>query len=381
MCALLALPASAFAQTPRSPTIFSPASQSGTINVRAAVVLTDYSLKPLPLLRIVARSTDRPDSISAQTDLDGRVTMTLRVGTYTLRAKTAQPVAGNSYAWSVRVNVRPSKAELVQLTNANASADSVATMTTVAAAAPVAAAPVAAAPVTAVKAAPPPATPPSPFAPPTQPVTQAPARAPVQIPKPAPTPLPVVRAQPLEPRANTSRLLLGLSFDASSIKSDDLSASTESGAGLAAQVGWGFTKNFALVMDASAARISSLNGDFDLAHVDIGGRWHFVSMRSSFVPFVEVGYSGRAATGQTAMMTDGAGNTYIGDLSILGSGVSLGGGFQYFLARTWAIGGALKWTTGQFSRVQFDNVSVDGLAIDATSARFNMGFTWFPMGR
>ena len=35
---------------------------------------------------------------------------------------------------------------------------------------------------------------------------------------------------------------------------------------------------------------------------------------------------------------------------------------------------------GEFSRVQFDNVSVDGFEIDATSARFNLGFTWFPMG-
>jgi hypothetical protein len=182
-------------------------------------------------------------------------------------------------------------------------------------------------------------------------------------------------------RANTTKLLLGLSFDASSIKSDDLNASTESGAGMAAQVGWGFTRNFALILDASAARIASLNGDFDLAHVDVGGRWHFVSMRSGFVPFVEVGYSGRAATKQGALMTDGAGNMYTGDLSILGSGVSLGGGFHYFVAPSWAIGGALKWTTGQFSRVQFDKVTVDGFSIDATSARFNMGFTWFPMGQ
>jgi hypothetical protein len=36
---------------------------------------------------------------------------------------------------------------------------------------------------------------------------------------------------------------------------------------------------------------------------------------------------------------------------------------------------------GEFSRIQVNNVTVDGFAIDATSARFNMGFTWFPMGR
>jgi hypothetical protein len=80
-------------------------------------------------------------------------------------------------------------------------------------------------------------------------------------------------------------------------------------------------------------------------------------------------------------MFDEMGNTYTGDLAILGSGVSLGGGLQYFIASRWALGGSLKWTMGEFSRVQIDDVSIDGLGIDATSARFNMGFTWYPMGR
>jgi hypothetical protein len=414
VCALLALPASAFAQSPRSPTVFSPETQVGTVNVRAAMVLTDYTIKPLPLLKVVARRVDRPDSVSAETDLDGRATMSLRVGTYNLRAKTAQPVNGQSYAWNVRVVVRPNKLEQVQLTNSNALTDSIPKPAVVAAAptvTPPAASPasqpipvakpatkpppqpapvqkkIVAAPVDSSKrtvaVTPPPApapvpeSQPSPFA-----VPPSPAPVSVQPATPAQHATPKPRATPAPmPRANTNKLLLGLSFDASSIKSDDLNSSTESGAGMAAQLGWGFTKNFALVLDASAARIASLNGDFDLAHVDVGGRWHFVSMRSGLVPFVEVGYSGRAATKQGALMTDGAGNMYTGDLSILGGGVSLGGGFHYFVAPTWAIGGALKWTTGQFSRVQFDNVSVDGFQIDATSARFNMGFTWFPMGR
>ena len=37
ICALLAFPATAFAQSSRSPTIFSPSQQMGTVNVRAAV--------------------------------------------------------------------------------------------------------------------------------------------------------------------------------------------------------------------------------------------------------------------------------------------------------------------------------------------------------
>jgi hypothetical protein len=171
--------------------------------------------------------------------------------------------------------------------------------------------------------------------------------------------------------------MFGLAFDAASIRSNDLTRSTASGPGVGATLGWGLTRNFALVLGASAARISSLDGDFDLGHADVVGRWHFVN-RSALVPFVEVGYAGRVASKQDAIMTDGTGSTTTGKLSIMGGGPSAGGGFEYFAMPGLALGGSFKWTGGQFTRVQFDNVSVDGLKIDATSARFNMGFTWYP---
>ena len=368
----------------------------GTINVRAALVTSDFAVKLLALLKIVARRADRPDSMAVQTDLDGRVSLHLRVGTYTVRAKTPQPVAGRSYSWSVQVVVRPSRNQNLQLTNANAdSAES--------APAVVASAPVPMPPVT--KPAPSPAAERPPVQKPTveKPATEQPAENPFSvpaaanppraaIPQPAPTPMPAAQApapapvlarsaQPAMPRANTSKLILGLSLNGSSISSEELTTSRESGAGLSAQLGWGFTKNFAIVLDASAARIESIDGNFDLAHVDVSGRWHFVSRSHGFVPFLEVGYSGRAAGKQDVLLFDDAGNTYNGDLTILGSGLSLGGGMEYFIAPKWALGGTFKWTTGQFTQVKFDNVTVDGLALDATSARFNLGFSWYPMGR
>ena len=382
-CALLALPGSVFAQSTKGRTIFAPSAQVGTITLRAAVVLPDYSVKPLPLLRVVAQRTDRADSVASETDLDGRLSMSLNPGTYTLRAKTAHPVAGRSYGWAVRVVVRPQRTEQVQLTNSNAStADSVATVVAAAPArapAPAAVAPAQSAPARSVtqkpaqSAKPAPTTTltsstaaePTPFTPPTKAIASS-----------APTTRRVFSEA--RPRTNTTGLMLGLAFDASSIRSDDLNSATESGPGLGGTIGWGFTKNFAMVLDASAAHISSLDGDYDLGHVDVGGRWHFVN-RSGFVPFVEIGYSGRAAVKQDAILADGNGNTYTGDLSIMGSGVSGGAGFQYFATRSFALGGSFKWTGGQFTRVQFDKVSVDGLQVDATSARFNMGFTWFPM--
>jgi len=145
-------------------------------------------------------------------------------------------------------------------------------------------------------------------------------------------------------------------------------------------MGWGFTPNFAVFMDGSAARIASDDGNFDLAHFDIGARWSFVSPTRALVPFLEAAVTGRAAGEEDVILSDDFGNLYQGDLSILGNGFSFGGGLQYFVAPKWALGGSLKWTIGEFSRVQFDNVSVDGLDLDATSARFNLGFTWYPMG-
>jgi hypothetical protein len=407
---MLVLPAGVLAQSPRTPTVFSPTAQMGAVNVRAALVLADYGVKPLPLMNIVARRTDRPDSVSLQTDLDGRVMMSLRVGTYTLRAKTLQPVGGWSYAWSVRVVVRPSRTQTVQLTNANA--DSV-RGSSVVASAPATPAPVTR-PAPAVEkpavekpavekpavqkpAVQKPAVVEKPVADPFSPppgvtprnvasvdssrmVGPSPALSPSRPAVVAPTPAPVRPSVPSAlPRANTSKLILGLALNGSGIQSEELTSSTESGAGLSGLLGWGFTKNFAILLDASAARIESFDGNFDLAHVDMSGRWHFVSSSHGFVPFVEVGYSGRAAIKQDVLLSDDAGTVYTGDLRILGGGITVGGGLEYFVAPTWALGGSFKWTTGRFDRVQFDNVTVDGLALDATSARFNVGFSWYPM--
>jgi len=116
VCALLALPTSAFAQSTKGPTIFSPASQVGTVNLRAAIVLQDYTVKPLPLLKVVAlKNNERPDSVAAQTDLDGRATLTLNVGMYTVRARTPQPVGGRMYEWAVKVVVRPQQSQSLDL--------------------------------------------------------------------------------------------------------------------------------------------------------------------------------------------------------------------------------------------------------------------------
>jgi len=186
----------------------------------------------------------------------------------------------------------------------------------------------------------------------------------------------VVRSTPV--RANTSGFFLGLSLNGSSIQFDEASNDIESGGGLSAQIGWGFTRNFAMLFDVSGAAIRSDGGDYGLGHVELSGRWHFASPTRALVPFLEVGYAARAVTQNGFVYVDDFGNILSGDFSLLGTGASFGGGLQYHVTPTMALGGSLKWTVGNFSTVKLDNVSVDGLDIRATTARLNLGFTWYP---
>lgn len=178
--------------------------------------------------------------------------------------------------------------------------------------------------------------------------------------------------------SSTRGLFLGLHLNGSAISMDEPDTDMESGGGFGLQLGYGFTPRLAVVLDGTGAMMSSSAGDYSLGHFDIALRYAFTHATRRFAPFLEVGYSGRAAVQDD--VTISAGGYYgRGDLSISGTGLTLGGGAQYYLSPRVALGAGLKWTTGEFSTVKFDNVSVDGLELDATSTRFNVGLTWYPM--
>ena len=180
------------------------------------------------------------------------------------------------------------------------------------------------------------------------------------------------------PRANTEKLMLSLALGGASINSDELENDSESGGGFSAQVGWGFTKLFTLLVDASAAVMDPDDEEFVLLHGDLLGRFNFASPRRAWVPFVEVGLTGRVA-GQDDIVVIGDDGPQEVDLEISGGGVTFGGGLQYYVAPQLAFGASLRWTVGEFSTVKFNNVSVDGFELDATTTRLNLGLTWRPM--
>ena len=179
-------------------------------------------------------------------------------------------------------------------------------------------------------------------------------------------------------RSNTEKLMLSLAIGGTSIKSDEFENESESGGGFSMQLGWGFTRLFTLLVDASGSVMGDDDDEFVLGHGDLLGRFHFANPQRQWVPFVEGGISGRVAGQDDITIVDENGSQEV-DLEISGGGFTFGGGIQYHVAPAWALGAGIRWTVGEFSEVKINNVSVDGFELDATSTRLMFGVTWRPM--
>jgi len=181
------------------------------------------------------------------------------------------------------------------------------------------------------------------------------------------------------PRSNTEKLMLSLALSGTSLYSENLQDESHNGGGFSAQLGWGFNRLFTLLVDGSGSVMDQDKDDrFVLVHFDVLGRFNFAGPRRAWVPFVEGGFSGRVA-GQDNIVVNGIGGPQEVDLEISGGGLTFGGGVQYYVVPALALGANVRWTVGEFKTVKFNNVSVDGVEIDATTTRINLGLTWRPM--
>jgi Outer membrane protein beta-barrel domain len=173
--------------------------------------------------------------------------------------------------------------------------------------------------------------------------------------------------------ANVKGFSLGIALNGSAISSDEVADGTDSGGGLTLGLGYGFTPRLLLFLDGTAASIRADGESWVLAHGDLGLRFHFTAPGRGFTPFVEGAFTTRTGTQENIEFLDGE----TADLEISGPGFTAGAGFLYFFSPRTALSTGLRWTTGEFTTVKFGNVSVDGLDLDATSTRVNIGLTWF----
>jgi hypothetical protein len=110
------------------------------------------------------------------------------------------------------------------------------------------------------------------------------------------------------------------------------------------------------------------NSPYRLDHVDAGLRWHFVGAARALVPSLDLAFSRRTAT-----------KLYYDGVPVSGDAFSAGAGLQYFVSRTAALGTTVRWMAGEFSRIGSGAATVKGFELDATSARLDFGFTWYPV--
>jgi hypothetical protein len=115
-----------------------------------------------------------------------------------------------------------------------------------------------------------------------------------------------------------------------------------------------------------------MNGEFGgssaLAHVDVGTRVHFLAGTSRVVPFIQVGFSGRAESETIGTRT----------LTASGPAVAFGGGLNVHFIPAFAFSAGATWSVGDFSNFEVNNQSVSGNTMSAVSARVHLGVIWFP---
>jgi hypothetical protein len=187
-------------------------------------------------------------------------------------------------------------------------------------------------------------------------------------------------------RSKTTGFMLGLGLNGTSITSDESGADpedTDKGSGGTVQIGYGFNRRLTGFLDLSGVVLDGDNGEGEvtLAQAFAGVRVHLSGPTSRLVPFFDLGAGVRGLKQDDAAIDDAdcaPSGPCTNDVGFSGGAFMFGGGLSFYASRTFALTGALNWAVGEFSHVQIDNVTVSGLEVDATTARLNLGITWFP---
>ena len=156
----------------------------------------------------------------------------------------------------------------------------------------------------------------------------------------------------------------------------------DTGGGAGFRVGYGVNRTVTFFLGVDGASISALNvtnvsGIWEMAHVDLGARFHFANTLRRWVPYLEVALTGRAARVGDAIV-DGERAPVGENVSFNGGALTLGGGIAVYFSEQFALDVGLDVSSGQFTNVSVGAVTVGGLDVDATSSRFGVGFTYWP---
>lgn len=185
-------------------------------------------------------------------------------------------------------------------------------------------------------------------------------------------------AVPASAQQSTTRgFNVGLHFQGASISAEGQDRQGGGGGGL--HVGYGFNRVVTgfLRLDGSSIDImgdETVTGQWVLGHFDLGARFHFANALRRWVPYLEAAVGARAATVQDGFVA----GEQEEDVTLSGAAFTLGGGLNFYTSEGFAIDAGVSTSFGEFTKISVGGVSVEGLDIDVNSARFNLGFIWWP---
>ncbi|HET9439045.1 MAG TPA: outer membrane beta-barrel protein [Longimicrobiales bacterium] len=186
-----------------------------------------------------------------------------------------------------------------------------------------------------------------------------------------------VAATPAAAQQSTTRgFNIGAHLQGASLKVEDDDPS--GGGGLGLRVGYGFNRRLTGYLEADGIAFDvenpDLEGEWTMAHVDLGLRFNFANSLRRWVPFLDAAIGARAVSVEDAT-SDGED---VGKVTFSGGSFSLGGGISFFTSEKFALETLVKFTGGTFEQVDVGSVSVRDLDIDASSFRFKLGMSWWP---
>ena len=167
---------------------------------------------------------------------------------------------------------------------------------------------------------------------------------------------------------------VGLHVGGASIQVEDGDRHGAGGGGLI--LGYGFNRSFQLLLQFDGAELDvddpSVEGKWTMGHGDLGVRYHFANSLRSWVPYVQAGLTARVVS------VEDFGGTPDDDASLSGGALTLGGGILFYFNETLAADIQVAWSGGTFTEVRVNDTTQGGLEIDANSARFDIGVSWWP---
>lgn len=188
----------------------------------------------------------------------------------------------------------------------------------------------------------------------------------------------ILVASPIVAQESTTRgLSLGAHLSAATLAVEDDDRSEAAGGGI--RIGYGFNRIVTIFAQIDGAKFDvdpdgQLAGDWAMAHVDLGARFHFANSLRWWVPYLEAAFTARAVEVSDAEI----GGETAEDVSFSGGAFTVGGGLMAYVTETLALDVNLAFSGGEFSEVNVGAVSFGALDLDASSSRLGIGMVWWP---